>query len=127
MECVLAGIFDCDKSEKELTIIGTDRIASIISASKSRLDSIHIDIEKILQSDSSSTILCHRDCVSTYTSSWHISRHLKRSSSALTRSSPLPSKRSRRSDVEKFNFRENCLYCGEYCQINPDPKNPKRW
>jgi len=125
MECILAEIYGCHKSEKELKCVGVDRIKSIIQASKRRQDTLHIALEKQLQDDPSLLLQCHRDCVSTYTSSWHISRHLKRT--VATTSCETPVKRTRRYDAVKFDFRQNCLYCGETCIIRPDPKNPKRW
>lgn len=124
--CFLGQVYGCGESEKVLTSVGADRITTIINSSKHRQDNIHVDLEKRRQNDETLTIQCHRDCISTYTSSWHISRHLKRSGTTPS-SSQRPVKRTRRSDVEKFEFRENCLYCGENCALKPDPKNPKRW
>ena len=54
------------------------RIRSIIEASKLREDGIHIYLEKELEANSNLTIKCHRNCVSTYTSKYHIKRHLKK-------------------------------------------------
>ena len=49
-----------------------DRIRKIIESSKSRQYSIHINLEKALCDDEKFTINCHRDCMSSYTSSYHI-------------------------------------------------------
>ena len=118
--------FGCGDSEKELTVAGSERISSIIYASKCRQDNKHVYLEKTLLIDKDFSISCHRDCVSTYTSPCHINRHLKRSGISPA-TSKVPVKHTRRSDVEVFNFREKCFYCGEICTLKPDPKNPKRW
>ena len=39
---------------------------------------------------------------------------------------PTP-KREKRSELPKFNFLQHCIYCGEECQVEKDPKNPSRW
>ena len=35
-------------------------------------------------------------------------------------------KKTRRS-LNSFNFKVHCLFCGEYCNVEPDKKNPSRW
>ena len=72
------------------------------------------------------TIYCHRDCASSYTSSYHINRYLKRTGSSSSSNEPLPTKRTW-SDIKQFEFRENCLFCGETCALIPDPRHPDRW
>lgn len=63
---------------KQLITVGQDRIRSIISASKERQDDLYADLERRLELDNQLTIMCHKDCVSTYTSKTHIQRKLKR-------------------------------------------------
>ncbi|CAH1795665.1 unnamed protein product, partial [Owenia fusiformis] len=80
-----------------------------------------------LNSNPDWTIKSHKSCVSTYTSKFHIERELKRTkpTKALD-TSPVLTKRVRRSDIPTFNFLEHCIFCGEICKPL-DPHNPKRW
>ena len=125
--CYLNELYNCTESGKELSSAGPDRIRKIIESSKSRQDNIHINLEKALCDNEKFTINCHRNCVSSYTSSCHIIRHLKRVGATSSFNDPLLMKRPRRSGENLFDFRENCLFCGEKCDINPDPRNPNRW
>ncbi len=36
-------------------------------------------------------------------------------------------KRARRSVQPKFSFLQHCLFCGERCDVEKDPKHPSRW
>ena len=36
-------------------------------------------------------------------------------------------KRSKRSSTTFFDFKKNCLTCGEACNIEKDKKHPERW
>ena len=58
----------------------------------------------------SSTPLLHRNCVSTYTSKTHIKRFLSRQH--RTSDEPVV-KRTCRSDICPFNFKQHCLICRE--------------
>lgn len=126
-ECYFAKIFGCGSSAKELTNAGLNRITKIIESSKTRCDDLHVELQKNIDSDKSMTIQCHRDCVSSYTSSYHIQRHLKRIGGTRSSSEPPPKRRTRLSNVNVFDFQENCLFCGENCVMDPDPRNPSRW
>ena len=53
-------------------------------------------------------------------------RKLKRSNSSDTSFETTP-KRIRRSDIESFDFKSKCFFCGENCLVEPDPKNPARF
>ena len=78
---------------------GFDRIRKIIESSKRRKDNIHLDLEKNLTNNTNLTIYCYRDCVSSYTSSYHINRYLKRTGSSSSSNEPLPTKCTR-SDIK---------------------------
>jgi len=56
--------------KKELSVAGTDRIR--------RFYALHEDLARRLLAEKHLELLCHRDCVSTYTSKSHIKRHLKK-------------------------------------------------
>jgi hypothetical protein len=36
-------------------------------------------------------------------------------------------KRCRRSDSSKFCFKQHCVFCGDLCIMDYDPKHPSRW
>lgn len=121
-----ACIFNCSKTGPTITA-GTQRINSIINASKCRGDNLYmdLDLERQIQEDSGFTLQCHKSCVSTYTSKTHISRATKRhATSDDKRSSSEPPLLRRRST--DFDFKSHCFICG--CLCHPlDKKNPKRW
>ena len=104
-ECYLAEVYGCRESMRDLTTAGFDRIREIIESSKRRLDDIHLDLEKNLTNNTNLTIYCHRDCVSSFTSSHHINCYLKRTGSSSSSNEPLPTKHTR-SDIKQFEFRE---------------------
>jgi hypothetical protein len=110
---------------KELTTAGPQRVLSIIAASKARRDNIHLTLETELDQNPALTIQCHRDCVTTYTSKHHIKR--KQAGVSHERSHSEPPGRTRRSQLEQtFEFKKNCIFCGDQC-IECDNKNPSRW
>ena len=124
-ECFFKHYSKCRKeSDKELITAGSKRIQTIINSSKLRKDTIHVYLEDHLESNPEFKIQCHKDCVCTYTSKTHIKR--SQSDSASVSCSTLP-KRTRRCSTPNFDFKQNCLFCGELCQLHPDPKNPNRW
>ena len=121
--CLLKSSMNCRDSEAPLTVAGPDRLNSIVDASKRRGDGLHVALASRLQ-DTSSSLFVHRNCASTYTSKTHIKCFLQRQS----KSTDEPDiKRSRRSGVIPFKFKEQCLICGEQCSSEPDSKNPERW
>jgi len=119
---------DCKSSEK-LSSSGPDRILKIINASKERGDELHIELQQKLSEDDNLTVTCHRSCVSSYTSTSHIKRYLKRQGQAQEQPSieEPPQKRARRSQLPLFHFREHCIFCGDTCEIEKNAKNPNRW
>ncbi|KAL5007014.1 hypothetical protein ScPMuIL_015820 [Solemya velum] len=72
----------CEVTDEGLSTSGVGRIQTIIEASKHRGDNLHIELQNLLTEDSDASIPCHRSCVSTYTSNYHIKRHLKRKGDA---------------------------------------------
>ena len=125
-EYYLAEVYRCKESGKDLITAGFDHIRKIIESSKRRHDDIHLDLEKNLTTNTNLAIYCHRDCVPSYTSSYHINRYLKRTRSSSSSNEPLPTKRTR-SDIKQFEFRKNCLLCDETCALIANPRHPDRW
>ena len=68
----------CTKTGVDLITAGGTRIQNVITASKTRGDNVHVQLEKELQLNEDLNIICHKSCVSTYTSSLHISRLLRK-------------------------------------------------
>lgn len=117
-------MFNCSKDESLITS-GVQRIKNIISASKRRGDTIHIDLERQIDSNPNLTVQCHKSCVSTYTSSHHISRMDAEQQNFLDDESNQPPCK-RRSTMPSFIFKKHCLFCGDEC-VPCDPKHPDRW
>ena len=100
------------------------KIESVISSSIARNDTYHVELKQQLQNDPDLKITFHKNCISTYTSSTHINRYLKRIGSSISPSeAPLPKLRS---NYSAFNFRSQCLICCQDC-LSKDPKHPGRW
>ena len=67
-------------------------------------------------------------CYLHYTSSYDIAKYLKQNPPTQKYSSAEePVANLRRSTLLPFDFKENCLFCGEMCSLRPDPCNPLRW
>jgi len=125
--CLFAKISTCKCSENTaLTKPGPERIQTIINSSKIYGDGLFKELEEHIESDNECSFFCHKSCVSSYTSKQHISRVLKRKGDAATCSHISP-KKKRRSSMPDFDFRKHCLFCGNDCILEKDPRNPKRW
>ena len=121
----------CPESQagKTLTRSGPKRIRSIIKASKEvHGDGRHENLELQLANDENAFIFCHRSCVSSYVSTEHLKRSSKHPSS-IAASNDIPhAKRSRRSETPiLFNFKKHCIFCGDECVMEKDPRHPSRW
>lgn len=70
----------------------------------------------------------HKGCYCSYTSKNNIKKFIaqKRKAETDLACEEQPPPRIRRSQVEKFDFKKQCFFCGKTCEpINS--KNPKRW
>ena len=115
--------FQCGK-DAPLSTGGKARIESVISSSIARNDTYHVELKQQLENDPDLKITFHKNCISTYTSSMHIKRYLKRMGSNVSPSEASPPKL--RSNYHAFNFRRQCLICSQDC-LPKDPKHPGRW
>ena len=86
----------------------SERLQSIRDASQQRRDNLHLSLQ-----DNTSFIWCHSNCLSTYCSKHHISRHLKRCSGADGDSLPTDKlgKRPRRQDNHHNNLTSPNILC----------------
>ena len=126
-ECYFSKINKCRCPESsDFATAGPQRIQTIIICSKKCDDNLHQDQQECLDNDSEYSIRTHRTCVSTYTSKQQVERFLKWKGSETTGLSVSPRK-TRRSSMPDFDFQKHCLFCGETCNVNKDPKHPARW
>ena len=84
--------FNCSNPSNKLITASRTRIETIIASSIRRGDGLN---EKLTDSQ---YILCHKNCVSTYTSEHHIKRHEQ-----LDKHDAPPAKKTRRSDTGNFD------------------------
>ena len=116
---------NCDNNQSRLIKISEQRLSTIIKKSKRRKDVLHLSLENI-SVEEKSNLKCHENCISTYTSDIHIARFLNKIRKNDSTSETIP-KRIRRSETSAFLWKEQCLFCGEICNLEKDPKNPNRW
>ena len=89
-----------------------------------------MDLENQYKHDSNLTIKVHYKCVNKYCHIKNIQKAVRDQSEPNVFESishPILPKRARRSEVQKFVFRDHCIFCGEKCNVNRDPKHPNRW
>ena len=121
--CVCMCIFiellsNCRKRHTtDLIKLSETRLQTVIKANKKRKDNLNIHDDE--------EIIAHEACFLEYTSSDHISRHLKRKSNSKQQEF-VPTKRTRRSNAS-FDFIKNCLFCANSGSIEPDSKHCNRW
>ena len=125
--CCFTAIFDCSVDNSALLTGTQARIESIIVASRVRGDGFHEQLEASLHDRSSThSVYVHKNCVSTYTSKTHIQRYVSKHSQQTTPEEP-QRKKIKRSDITTFDFRRHCLFCGEECKTEVEPRHPYRW
>lgn len=87
-------------------------------------------VQAILDKDGEqSQIDVHKQCYCTYTSKHHVKRHLskrKKNEQESQDSDEIPATRVRRSQTLEFDFKRQCLFCGNVC-MPQDRKHPDRW
>ncbi|PIK51924.1 hypothetical protein BSL78_11179 [Apostichopus japonicus] len=110
---------ECNENATLSETIGLARIETIINASKVYGDTLHVDLETQLAENEYLKIYYHRNCVSRYTSKTNLAKYKNNVSAP-------PAKRLQRL-LSVFDFKLHCLYCGQACEINKNPKNPQRW
>ena len=101
---------------------GSERIKSVIECSKEYDDGI--ELSEMLSNGGNLKIKNHKSCTSSNTSLSHLNpskRKLEKGSSTLE-----PSKKVRRSKTATFDFRHNCLFCCDTCNVKKESKHPNR-
>ena len=123
--CFFKTKFNCE--DGNLTTAGPARIQTIVKFSKEYKDDFYVTLEEKLRDDPNVTIGSHRNCVSTYTSKERLNRHRKRESSAAESDPSQSPIKQRRSTVQGFSLKGQCIFCGESCTIEKDKKHLDRW
>ena len=111
---------ECKDSSHLSQTSGSSRLDTIINASKVYGDELHVTLEKQRAEHPNLTVFYHKNCVSKYTSKSNLVKYQTSAENAI------PAKKLRRSSSE-FEFMKHCLYCGQLCNLDKDPKNPERW
>lgn len=120
-ECFFKFKYNCNNTSTLIQNNGEARLRTIIAASKAyHQDNIALQIEEMLSTNTTVTIFYHKNCVTKYSSKTNL-KHL-----ITPISEPEPPKRLRYS-LSKFDFVKHCLFCGEECILDKDPKHPERW
>ena len=118
--CIFRDVLECC-IEKDLA--GTELSEAckekVIQSSHKRKDGLHDKLNLFHNTH------YHKNCYLTYTSNNHIERCLKRKNQEESGTSSV--KRSKRSDLRSFDFKKNCIICGEFCNVIKDKKHPDRW
>lgn len=125
-KCIFEWKFNCTSLHK-LQEAGPSRIKTILKFSKDYGDDLHIEIERQLEENPDCFVKCHKNCVSTYTSTEHLRRHRKREADNSATDNREPPKSRRRSGAPLFDFKKHCLFCGDACEVERDRKHPNRW
>ena len=130
-ECYFSKVdkYRCPKSAI-LSSNGLSRIQTTVECSKIYEDGLHQELEQLLAEDSNCTIKSHRTCVACYTSPKSTKRILKRKndvSSENLEECKVEKKCVRRSSTPIFDFRQHCIFCGEWCDVKKDCKHLGCW
>ena len=111
----------------EWRTISNRRLGNISTKSKARGDTLHTQLQE-RSAEEKGRLKCHINCISSYTSNHHIKRYLDRTASKKSvDTQESPQKRTRRTDLTRFECEEHCFFCGEACVVITDPKHPDRY
>ena len=91
---------------------------------------LHQGLEQLLTEDSNCTVTSHRTRVACYTSPKSMKRILKRKNdvrSEKLEECEVEIKHVHRSSTPIFDFRQHCIFCGEWCDVQKDCEHPGRW
>ena len=118
--CCFQSVFRCSV-DLELKKCTKFRLENIIAKCKWRGDGLHEQISLL----NPENVFFHKNCVSSYTSPDHIKRYLSKLGKENPQEEPA-SKKVKRTETPKFEFRKHCLFCGELCNTEDDGRHPER-
>ncbi|KAG0719203.1 hypothetical protein GWK47_050981 [Chionoecetes opilio] len=125
-ECFFKTFYNCGVGK----LIQSSRIDTILAASNLRQDDIRLRKE---MSDGSSTVRCHKNCVSKYVSPSTLNKLGKRMPKEETNEDSNAGPKQLRSSIggDVFDFQKHCLFCHDITPcILPneyDPKVPQQY
>ena len=109
---------DCKPQEKLCHSKGPSRIQSIIAASKTYRDDLHLRLEREFATGNDISLSYHKNCVSRYTSKTNLVHHQKAATD--TQGQEQPTKKRLRRSEEQFDFKN---HCGKLVLSKKTPKN----
>ena len=127
-ECIFKFKYECSDNDKLMHSLPkkegvSGRIDSVIRASEVYKDHIAQQLRQSLEKDPDYCFAYHKTCVSRYATPKSYKRKTPSDHPPET-----PCKRLRRSEVETIDFKAQCLFCCETCQLKgEDKKNPNKW
>lgn len=121
-ECYFHWKYNCSDKYKKLINIKAKRIENIIKSSKLYEDDRHNRLQLQYDENKELILKAHKGCVEKYLHPKEIQKALKRrhpeEKSSLVNEPP----RKRRSEVTRFNFLHDCMFCGAECKVEKDKK-----
>ena len=124
-ECIFSKLTWLCKGGSGLVTAHKTRLINIILCSRQRKDLLHIELEESLENNKDFSVKCHSSCVSSYTSRFHLKRAVSSSDQFPGEVEPSSSKRLCRSSLSSFEFKKQCLFCGDEAKAL-DPRHPDR-
>lgn len=129
-ECVFDWKYGCKQSKKKEGLVNAKakRIENIIRCSKLYNDDIHHKLQSQYDSNAELVLRVHKTCVDKYVHPKEVQKAMEHQQECGdAEPADVPPKRTRRSELPNFSFLQNCIFCGDDCAVEKDPKNPSRW
>ena len=121
-DCVFKDVLSTCNQDTLVSVDITDlRLETIIKSSKTRCDNLHLSLNRKRQ------YKAHANCNRTYCSKEHIKRVVSKKRKSQDKLSGKDTKVLRSASKSRFDVTRDCFFCGLFCQLEPDPKNPSRW
>lgn len=115
-------------TSRSLKTFKIQAVKKLIECAVERGDAETCDkLRTILDSQGEQTsIELHKSCYCSYTSKEHVKKFVMKRKAKSGSSDEPPTARIRRSQMEEFDFKKQCLFCAKTCDpVNP--KHPDRW
>ena len=117
-ECYFDWKFKCNDSlrSKGFINIKAKQIQNIIRCCQLYQDNIHEKLQPQFDSNLGLILQAHKVCIEKYLHPKEVQKAVKHHTGDADVSIPAP-KRTKRSEVPKFNFQQHCNCCGEECLV----------
>ena len=103
----------CSDKNRKFINIKAKRIENIIRSSRLYRDGVHNELQLRYEADSELYLKAYKGCVEKYLHPKEIKKALKRQHNEEEAHSSVEPSRKRRSEILRFNFSHQCLFCGE--------------